>query len=220
MPAPATVIASVLFIGNSLTAANDLPGRVAALAAAAGHPLRTSAVTLSGASLDDHWQDGRARRAIEDGHWSVVVLQQGPSTRPESRAALVASTRQFASVIRRAGGRPALLMVWPLPGQEAAAVAASYRAAAEANDALLLPAGDAWVAAHARDASLVLVQGDGFHPSALGTAVAALAVECALFPGDRLAQSAAAWAAGVTVEAARWSALVEAACAASSGPTP
>ncbi len=164
---------SVLFIGNSLTAANDLPARVADIAAASGRKVRTSAVTLSGASLLDHWQDGRALRAIRGGGWDVVALQQGPSTLPESRAELIESTRQFAAEIRRAGGRPALLMIWPLPGQAASAVSASYRAAAEANDALLLAAGDAWTVVAARDPSAALVEADGFHPSLLGTIVAA-----------------------------------------------
>ncbi len=98
-------------------------------------------MTAPGASLLDHGADGRAARAIRDGRWSVVVLQQGPSTLPESRAELIASTRRFAAEIRRVGARPALLMVWPPPGQQATGVSASYRAAAEANDALLLPAG-------------------------------------------------------------------------------
>jgi hypothetical protein len=43
-------------------------------------------------------------------------------------------------------------MVWPLPGQLSSAVSASYRAAAEASDALLLPAGDAWAEAACRAA--------------------------------------------------------------------
>src|SRR5262245_28310311 len=107
--APAGSSESVLFIGNSLTESHDLPGRVAQIAAAAGHPLPTAGVTLPGASLLDHWQDGRAVRAIRQGGWSVVALQQGPSTLPESRAELIASTRQFAAEIRAVGARPALL---------------------------------------------------------------------------------------------------------------
>lgn len=209
---------SVLFIGNSLTASNDLAARVAEIAASAGRPLRTSTVTASGASLADHWADGRAVRAIREGRWDVVVLQQGPSTLPESRAELIASTRQFAAEIRRAGGRPALLMVWPLPGQTAAAVSTSYRAAAEASDALLLPAGDAWTIARGRDAGLVLVEADGFHPSVLGTWLAALAVECTLFPQDRPALAAAAAASGLALDAGRRDVLIDAACRAAATP--
>jgi hypothetical protein len=205
---------SVLFIGNSLTESNGLPERVAEIAKAASHPLRTSAVTASGASLLDHWDSGGAVRAIRERRWSVVVLQQGPSTRPESRAELIESTRQFAVEIRRAGARPALLMVWPLPGQQASAVSASYRAAAATNDALLLPAGDAWTILRARDPSMVLTVSDGFHPSVLGTYAAALTVACALIPEDRPALARALSASTLRLDAGRRDLLVEAACSA------
>jgi len=205
---------SVLFIGNSLTESNDLPARVAEITAAAGRPLRTSAVTQGGASLLDHLDDGRALRAIREGRWSVVAMQQGPSTLPESRAELIESTRRFAAEIRSGGAKPALLMVWPLPGQQASAVSASYRAAAEANDALLLPAGDAWVMLGARDRSLVLTVSDGFHPSLLGTYAAALTVACTLIPEDRPALARALSATGLRLDAARRDLLVEAACTA------
>jgi len=176
-------------------------------------------VTAPGASLLDHWEDGRAVRAIRDGRWSVVVLQQGPSTLPESRAELVASTRQFAAEIRRVGARPALLMVWPLPGQQATAVSASYRAAAEANDALLLPAGDAWTLVGARDSSMILVGPDGFHPSVLGTYAAALTVACALLPSDRPSLARAVSASGLRLDVARRDLLVDAACTAGTAAT-
>jgi hypothetical protein len=205
---------SVLFIGNSLTESNGLPERVAEIASAAGHPLRTSALTTSGASLLDHWDDGRAVRAIREGRWSVVVLQQGPSTLPESRAELIESTRQFGVEIRRVGARPALLMVWPLPGQQASAVSASYRAAAEANDALLLPAGDAWTILTARDSSMALTVADGFHPSVLGTYAAALTVACTLIPEDRPALARALSASTLRLDTGRRDLLVEAACSA------
>ena len=207
---------SVLFIGNSLTESNDLPARVAEITAAAGRPLRTSAVTQGGASLLDHLDDGRALRAIREGRWSVVAMQQGPSTLPESRAELIESTRRFAAEIRSGGAKPALLMVWPLPGQQASAVSASYRAAAEANDALLVPAGDAWEMLGARDRSLVLTVSDGFHPSLLGTYAAALTVACTLIPEDRAALSRALSAAALRLDAARRDLLVEAACTAAS----
>src|SRR5262245_23603813 len=69
----------VLFIGNSLTYVNDLPAMVTALADSAGAgPLVVESVVFGGYSLEDHWNQGDALRAIERGGWSVVVLQQGP----------------------------------------------------------------------------------------------------------------------------------------------
>ena len=177
--------AAVLFIGNSLTAANDLPGRARRIASAAGMEIDTGAVTVGGASLLDHWDAGRAREMIRSRRWSVVVLQQGPSTLPESRQELTRLATQFGEEIRRVGGRPALLMVWPLPGQTAEAVSASYRAAAEATGSLLIPAGDAWVRARATDPRVELTGPDGFHPSPLGTELAAATVVCTLYPAVR-----------------------------------
>ena len=78
----------VLFVGNSLTATNDLPGRVAGLAAATGRRLEYEAITFGGFSLEDHWNQGDARAALATGRWNVVIMQQGPSALPESQVDL------------------------------------------------------------------------------------------------------------------------------------
>jgi len=174
----------VLIVGNSLTDFNDLPGMVAAISrrGAAAPALEVEAVTLPNASLEDHWARKEALRALERGGWDFVVLQQGPSSLPESRANLVAWTKRFAKRIRAAGARPALYMVWPAAARSGdfPGVAASYAAAAKAVDGLLLPAGAAWRAAWRRDPELPLHGPDGFHPSPLGTYLAALVIESAL----------------------------------------
>ena len=72
---------------NSLTAANDLPAIVEAIARADGVQVQARAVTFPDHSLEDHWARAEARRAIKDGTWDVVVLQQGPSALPASRFA-------------------------------------------------------------------------------------------------------------------------------------
>ena len=57
---------------------------------------------------------------------------------------------------------------------------ASYRNAAIASRSELLPAGDAWRAAWRRDPKLQLYGPDGFHPSRLGTYLAALVIYAGL----------------------------------------
>ena len=52
----------------------------------------------------------------------------------------------------------------------------SYRLAAEDVGGILLPAGDAWVAAWRREPALRLYGPDGFHPTLLGSYLAALAI--------------------------------------------
>jgi len=167
----------VLFIGNSLTEGNDLPLIVEALSHAGGHPFAVEAVTYGGAALEDHWSRGTQHR-ITPGAFRFVVLQQGPSALAESRVNLREWTRRFDGVIRPAGGRTALYMVWPESYRPQAFpdVSASYRLAAEDVGGILLPAGDAWLAAWRQNADLRLYGPDGFHPTLLGSYLAALAI--------------------------------------------
>src|SRR5579859_6073417 len=60
----------VLFIGNSLTAANDLPALLEAIAKQNGERILTRMVAYPNYSLEDHWNRGDARRAIAEGGWS------------------------------------------------------------------------------------------------------------------------------------------------------
>jgi len=167
----------VLFVGNSLTYANDLPEMVRALALASGETLRVGMVASPDWILEDHWNGGGARAAIRGG-WDVVVLQQGPSSLPESRALLVDYTRRFADEIRAAGATPALYAVWPSRSRfgDFDRASESYRLAAEAVGGTLLPAGEAWRAAWRADPDLPLYAADGLHPSVTGTYAAALVV--------------------------------------------
>ena len=169
----------LLFIGNSLTSANDLPGLVARLGREdPSRSVRVESVAYGGYALQDHWVRGDALRAIQRGGWDLVILQQGPSALPESRANLIDYTRRFAVEIRRVGVTPALYMVWPELTREGVwdAVTASYQAAADAVGGVLLPAGEAIRAARATNPTLTLFDADGFHPSLAGSYAAALVI--------------------------------------------
>jgi hypothetical protein len=167
----------VLFIGNSLTDANDLPAMFSALADAAGKPRPfVRAVTGAGRSLEDQWNLGEAQKAIAFGGWDFVVLQQGPSASPEGNLLLRTYSRRFTERIRAARGRPVLYMVWPSDArrQDFDGVALSYRDAARDVQGVLCPAGEAWRAAWKRDPKIALYSPDGLHPTAAGTYLAAL----------------------------------------------
>jgi hypothetical protein len=175
---PARAELRVLFVGNSLTEGNDLPHLVQAMAAAGKARLHVSAVTPGGFSLEDHWNGGNARKALAEGKWDFVVLQQGPSARPESQVNLKQWAKTWADEIRKQGAKPALYMVWPFAGQRNGPkdVSHSYRAAAKASDAKILPAGEAWQAALARDPQPELYQADLLHPTPEGSYLAALVI--------------------------------------------
>jgi len=168
----------VLFIGNSLTEANGLPAMVETLSRQGGTPISTASVVFGGFSLEDHWNQGTAQRRISEGGWSIVVLQQGPSSLPESQVALRQWTQRFDTVIRARGARTALYMVWPESNRRDAfdAVSRSYAQAAESVTGMLMPVGEAWRGAWRRDADVPLYGPDGFHPTPTGTYLAALVI--------------------------------------------
>jgi hypothetical protein len=172
----------VLFVGNSLTAANDLPAMVAELGARTGVTIDYDARTPGGFALEDHWQQTDVRDAIANGRYDWVVLQQGPSTLPESGENLRTWAGTFADAVRAAGGRTALYGVWPESERRDALDAgiANYRRAARDSGSVLLPAAAAWKRAWAASPKLALYGPDGFHPSRLGTYAAAVVVYAGL----------------------------------------
>src|SRR5437868_11339665 len=80
--------APTLFIGNSYTYVNDLPGLVQALADSAGVKLAVEMVAGPDLALIDHWNEGTSRREIAKGGWKTVILQQGPSAAQVNRDSL------------------------------------------------------------------------------------------------------------------------------------
>jgi hypothetical protein len=168
----------ILFIGNSLTGENDLPAIVCRLAAAGARKAVCQSVIGSGYALEDHVTDGRALQRLQKEKWSIVVLQQGPSALESSRINLREWTAKFTTLIRAAGGRPALYAVWPSNDRafDFPRVSDSYRIAASDVDGLFFPAGDAWLAAWRRDPTLPLYASDDFHPAPAGSYLAALVI--------------------------------------------
>lgn len=173
----------ILFIGNSLTYVNDLPLIVEALADSV--PGLTPAQRLAPAmaafpdyALEDHWANGTAVRAIDQGTWSVVVLQQGSSALEESRVNLRQWTKKFDERIRAAGARTAMYAVWPFASRQFDfdRVNESYTLAATDVNGMLFPVGEAWRAAWRRDPNLELYAPDGLHPSVRGSYIGALVI--------------------------------------------
>lgn len=168
----------VLFIGNSLTYTNNLPGVVAALAEQAGDTIDAWSLALPDIALIDFHHSGQAAAAIKSYEWEYVILQQGPSSVSVNRDTLILGAQLLEPAIRSVGAEPALFMVWPDASRLAFfdAVRESYRQAAQAVNGVFMPAGEAWRAVWAKDPFLALYGGDGYHPSRLGTYVAALAI--------------------------------------------
>ena len=169
----------VLYIGNSLTYVNDLPGTIAAIASLDGKQISYETIANPDFALVDHLNGGsNAVSEIQRGGWNFVIMQQGPSSLPESRVDLISSTKRFDTYIRAAGAQTALYMVWPSRDRYSffEDVRLSYKLAADTVKGLFLPAGEAWLTAWQDNPQLPLYSSDDLHPSPLGTFLAALVI--------------------------------------------
>ena len=170
----------VLFIGNSLTYTNDLPGLVSDLAASVGDTIRVMSVAQANFAVIDHALGlSNAVDVIKSQKWDMVVLQQGPTTVGVNRDTLIIATKMLDPIVKAQGGVTAQLMTWPQSSQPqlfSAVLASSEAAAKSVSGGVLIPAGEAWRAALEQNPSLPLYGGDGYHPGALGTYLTALVV--------------------------------------------
>jgi hypothetical protein len=177
-PAFSQTALRVLFVGNSLTYVNDLPSLVQELGKQDGVSISCTTIALPDYSLQDHWNDGKAEDAIEEGHYDFVIMQQGPSALPESQVLLLEYAKRFAEVCKKFNAKPALYMVWPSKARsfDRDGVISSYSKAAAATGSILCPAGLGWKYAWQSDPSLPLYSPDDFHPSVMGSVLAALVI--------------------------------------------
>lgn len=165
----------VLFIGNSFTARNDLPGLITALAAARGHSLEHRLIQAGGASLRAHWNAGEAATAIRDGGYDAVVLQE-QSTLPVMNAARMhENVRLFDEVIRAAGTRTVLYMTWArrYAPEAQQAIADAYTTIGRELGAAVAPVGLAWQQFLRDNDQPVLHDRDQSHPTPSGSYLAA-----------------------------------------------
>src|SRR5947209_12132988 len=102
----------VLFIGNSFTARNDLPGLIAGLAAARSRGLQHRLISAGGASLRTHWNAGEALKAIQDGHYDRVVLQEQSTLPVKNAKRMRENVRLFDEAVQAASAKTVLYMTW------------------------------------------------------------------------------------------------------------
>lgn len=173
----------ILFIGNSFTARNDVPGLIADMADARGHTLEHRLISAGGASLRMHWNKGDAPRAIEQTRWDYVVLQE-QSTLPVKNAQRThENIRLFDETIKASGAKMALYLTWArqkVPETQKA-LTDCYTSIGEELGATIVPAGVAWERLLRRKDHPVLHDKDGSHPTLAGSYLAACVFFAVLF---------------------------------------
>ena len=174
---------SVLFVGNSFTARNDLPGLIATLVAARGKELRHRLISTGGASLRTHWNAGEAVNAIRSGEYDAVVLQEQSTLPVKNATRMHENVRLFDGAIKAAGARAYLYMTWARRGaaESQTTITEAYTAIAKEIGATVVPVGVAWQTLLRRHAIPVLHDRDGSHPTPAGSYLAACVFFAVMF---------------------------------------
>ncbi|MGB7159594.1 MAG: hypothetical protein WBD40_16120 [Tepidisphaeraceae bacterium] len=177
----------MLFIGNSFTARNDLPGLIAQLAIApdgTGHAIQHQLIQRGGASLRMHLNKGDAAVAIQGGRYDFVVLQEQSTLPIKNAARMHENVRAFDALIRAAGSRTVLYMTWArktAPPEAQQQIADAYTSVGKEIGAIVVPAGLAWRAYLAKHKAPPLHDADQSHPTLAGSYLAACTFHAALF---------------------------------------
>jgi hypothetical protein len=165
-------------MGNSHTAANDLPGTVAAMVRAA-RPGRTVSVEVAPdwGFLEDHAANPRTLELLERRRWSFVVLQAQKYSSSGQFSYPIEPAIELARKARTSGAVPIMFPEWPRRGiNETQRIFDLHLSIAQREPACVAPIPQAWDLALARNPGLVLHDADGNHSAPAGAFLAALVI--------------------------------------------
>jgi len=164
----------ILFIGNSHTYFNDMPGMVAARARECGYDCEVTMIAHGGWFLAQHLDEPDVRFNIFYGHYDYVVLQEHSHPfGPED--VFFDAVRKLNAWIRETGSKPVIYMTWAKKDEEynQQRMIDAHRQIAEEVGALLAPVGENWWPYMKSWPNLEMYYEDGAHASAAGSDFAA-----------------------------------------------
>ena len=172
-----------LFIGNSFTARNGLPGQIARLATARGQGLEHRLISAGGASLRTHWNAGAAVRAIDAGRYDCVVLQEQSTLPVKNAGRMRENVLLFDGAIRAAGAKTVLYMTWARrhAPESQRAITDTYTGIGRELGAAVAPVGVAWEVFLRKHDRPALHDRDESHPTPAGSYLAASVFLAVLF---------------------------------------
>lgn len=191
---------SVLFIGNSYTYVNDLPGTLGALATDLGKEITIDSKTNGGYTFQNHTTDPLTYTKIHSKPWDVVVIQgqsqepSFPDTQVDSQTLPYAVQLSDSIWANNACGNVMYFMTWGRENGDPqwseintfdkmnTRLYNAYMRMADSSDrAMVSPVGRAWAYVRENHPTINLYNGDGSHPSVEGTYLAACTFYASLF---------------------------------------
>ena len=173
----------VLFIGNSFTGRNNVPGLVAQLAESRGKQLQHRLISAGGASLRMHWNKGDAQKAVQQTRYDYVVLQEQSTLPIKNPLRMHENIRLFDQAIKASGAKTALYLTWARQNvpETQKAITNAYMTIGEELGSVVVPVGLAWQNFIRKHSHPVLHDADKSHPSLAGSYLAACVFFAVLF---------------------------------------
>lgn len=191
---------SVLFIGNSYTYVNDLPGTLGSLAASLGKEITIDSKTNGGYTFQNHTNDPLTYSKIHSKPWDVVVIQgqsqepSFPDTQVDSQtlpyavklsdsiwANSACSNVMYYMTWGRQNGDPQWAGINTFEKMNTRLYHAYMRMADSSDRAMVSPVGRVWSYVRANHPAINLYNADESHPSPEGTYLAACTFYTSLF---------------------------------------
>ncbi len=193
----------VLFVGNSLTYANDLPGVIAGLAKSRNSAMEYAMYAPGAYTLAQHAADPRLLEIINKGHWDFVVLQEQSQIPafPWAKTQVFPYAQKLSQLIRAANPGVNVAFYQTMARKNGDAQNArycpevgtydgmqkrlndAYTQMALENQGVLVPVGEVWQKVRAQHPSLDLYN-DEVHPNPAGTYLAACVFYAVIYGDD------------------------------------
>jgi hypothetical protein len=191
----------VLFVGNSLTSANDLPKIIAELAKSRKIIIEYDMHAPGGYTFSQHATDPALQEKIRQGNWDFVVLQeqsQMPAYPNQVEMTVYPYAKKLCQLIRQANPKARIVFYmtmarkngdteyaknFPAVGTYAGMqknINTSYLHMAQQNHSLLAPVGIVWQNVRLNK-PMIELYGDDKHPNITGSYLAACVFYALLF---------------------------------------
>jgi hypothetical protein len=175
-PPPASADISLLFMGNSHTSFNELPGMVAQMLRAA-RPARSVAFVVAPGSmfLEERIAHVPTDDLLRSQNWSFVILQAQKYSTSGQFQYSTAEAEEFIRRARQQRAVPIMFPEWPRSGvDETSRIYDLHVSIAQREVACVAPVGQAWDLSLERHPALALHAPDGNHSNPAGAFLAAL----------------------------------------------
>ena len=190
-PAPiagAAADISMLFMGNSHTSINNVPGMVAAMVRA-GKPGKTVSATEAPVwmHLEERASDANSLALLQSQRWTYVVLQAQNYSLSGQVFYPTTGAEKLVRLSRQTGALPILFAEWPRVGiAETQIILDKYVSVATKEPACVSPIPQAFDLSRARFPAITLHDADGNHSVPAGAFLASLILYATMTGGSPL----------------------------------